>query len=175
MLIALLAALSNPAAADDISAEAFLQATPNQSVATGVGLRLSAGSPFVAAEGFGYSDGEWLGRATAGVDLLGGSDTFDATIGLFLGSVGNWQDPALSADMSAGYELGLGANVGPLRGRLRRVDGFTGPLEDRLTQNEVRLGWVFGEKVEVFGQYVNYTPRQDVVIDGFGAGASLRF
>ena len=175
MLLATLAALTAPAAADDVSAEIFLQATPTQQVATGVGARLSAGSPFVGVDAIGYSDGEWLGRGTAGLDLFGGSEAFDLTLGLFLGSVGNWVEPSLNAQFSAGFELGLGARVGPLHGRFRRVDGFTGPLEDRLTQNEARIGWIFGDKVEVFGQYVNYTPRQDVTIDGFGAGASVRF
>lgn len=175
MTLALLALMSQTAAADELSAEIFLQATPSEQVATGVGLRLSAGSPFVAAEGFGYSGGEWLGRGTVGLDLLGSSEALDLTAGVFLGTVGNWVDPAMSLDVSAGLELGIGARVGPLHGRFRRVDGFRGPLEDRLTQNEVRVGWVFGDKVEVFGQYVNYTPRQDLTIDGFGAGANLRF
>ena len=173
--LTLLALTAAPAQADDITAELFAQSTPQAGYATGVALRVDAGSPFVSGEAFGYADGNWMGRATVGVDLLGGSDQFDFTAGAFLGSVGDWVEPSVGAELTAGFELALGARVGPVQARLRRVDGFRGPLTERLTQNEARLGWVFSDRVEVFGQYVNYNPRQDEVMGGFGAGASIRF
>jgi len=173
--LALIALTAAPAQADDISAELFAQTTPQSGYATGVALRVDAGAPFVSGEAFGYAEGDWMGRATVGVDLLGASDRFDLTAGAFLGSVGDWVQPSVGPELTAGFELSLGARVGPIQARLRRVDGFRGPLTERLTQNEARLGWVFADRVEVFGQYVNYNPRQDVVIGGFGAGARVRF
>lgn len=173
--VAMLTLMAAPAQADEISAELFAQTTPQSGYATGAALRVDAGAPFVSGEAFGYVDGDWMGRATVGIDLLGGSDQFDLTAGAFLGSVGDWVEPSVGPELTAGFELALGARIGPLQARLRRVDGFRGPLTERLTQNEARLGWVFADRVEVFGQYVNYNPRQDQVIGGFGAGASVRF
>lgn len=174
MTLGLMLALMGSAQADEISAEVLLQASPQDGLVSGVGARLDGGSAFLSMDARGAAEGNWIGRATAGLDLLG-SDRVDLTLGLFLGTVGNWGDPSIQMAGTAGFEFGLGANVGPLHARYRHADGFRGPLESRLTENEVRLGYRMFDTVEVFGQYINFNPGDDVVIDGYGAGVKVAF
>lgn len=176
MLVTLLCLAVAPAHAEDASIELYLQGSPTGGVGTGLGGRLEAGMPFVAVEAFGMSGGDWLGRATVGLDLFGKSDRFDLTLGLYLGSTGNWLVPSLSkATVTAGGEFGIGGRIGPLGARFRHLDGFRGPLEARLTQDELRVGWNFGERVEIFAQYVRFNPGEGSPIGGYGAGGMLRF
>lgn len=177
----LTAALTSPSARaeTDVTVEAYGQQVVGDGPGVGLGLagRLNAGGPaFLAVEGRGAVGGHWIGRGTVGLDLFGGSETIDVTGGLFLGTTGSWAPLGASVvDPTAGIELGLGLNVGPVRGRYRHADGFRGPLEARLTENEWRLGFEVG-RLQVFGQYVRFNPGDDSQrIGGLGAGASLTF
>ena len=142
--------LSSLAWAADLTAEASLQAYPHD-LAGGAAFRLERdGGAFLSAEARSLVEGEWIGRATAGFDLFGGSDGFDLTLGLFLGSTGQWWEPSVRAHPTAGFELGIGFECGALRGRYRHADGFRGPLEYRLTENEWRLGFAVFDTVEIW-------------------------
>jgi len=175
MMLLLIAALSGDAQANEISGEVLMQASPQDGLVTGVGAQLDGGRTFLSMEGRGAADGNWIGRATGGIDLFGGSDRLDLTLGVFLGTVGNWGDPSISMAGTAGFAFGLGTNIGPLRARYRHADGFRGPLESRLTENEVRVGYRMFDTVEVFGQYIRFNPGEEVFVEGYGAGLKLAF
>lgn len=178
-LAALLTLLSAPASAEtDVQVEAFGTQLQDQhaSVGLGLGARVGAGGPaFLAGDVRVSPHASWIGRGTVGLDVFGSSETLDLTLGLFLGTTG-WTRPlaASSVDPTAGFELGFGLNPGPVRARYRHLDGFRGPLEARLTEDEWRLGIELG-RVQVFGQHTRFNPGEDPKERGFGAGASLRF
>ena len=157
------------------STEAYVQ-TLDDGMAAGLGAGLhGGGGAFLNGEMRGSGDGLWIGRATAGLDLLGGCDDIDVTLGLFLGSTGYWNQVALGSTGTGGLELGIGGRIGDLHARYRHADGFRGPLEARLTENEWRLGYTVADTVELFGQYVLFNPGDDVRRGGFGAGATVLF
>jgi len=159
-----------------LTVEAYGQQVVGEGPAVGLGARLHpTRATFVVAEGRGAVGGHWIGRGTVGLDLLGASKTLDFTLGLFLGTTGSWAPIGMNTiDPTAGFELGLGLNVGPVRGRYRHADGFRGPLESRLTENEWRLGAELG-RFQVFGQYIRFNLGDDQAIGGLGAGASVAF
>ncbi|MFT5683889.1 MAG: hypothetical protein ACI8RZ_004821 [Myxococcota bacterium] len=163
------------ASADEISVEAILQVTPSGELASGLGARLDSGSAFLALEGRGEADGIWVGRATGGLDLFGNSERIDMTLGLFLGTTGSTSYPSIDTVGTAGFEFGLGGNFGNLRARYRHANGFSGPLENHLTEDEFRLGYRAFDTVEVFGQYVRFNPGEHAVIDGYGVGVKVVF
>ncbi len=178
LALPLLAALSTTAAADDaLSVEALVQTNTSGEVAPGGGIRLDVGRLFIAGEGRGLGAGDWTGRATAGLDLLAGSDRFDLTIGAFAGMTGGvvpeFQDPAATY----GFEAGLGASVGRFNARYRRAMGLSGPLAGLLTEDELRLGLRLGEeeRFNVFGQAVHFRAGEAEGITGLGGGLSVAF
>ena len=175
MLLGVMLSLMGSAQADEISAEVLMQASPTEGLVTGAGARFQSDGAFLSMEGRGAAEGAWIGRATGGLDLFGGSDRVDLTVGLFLGTTGDWGDPSIQMAGTAGAELGLGLHVGPLHARYRHADGFRGPLEDRLTENELRLGYRMFDTVEVFGQYMRFNPGEAAPIEGYGAGAKIVF
>ena len=169
--------LSEARAEDSVTLEAYGQQMLGDGPGLGIGARFEPGkAAFLSAEARSVFGGHWIGRGTVGLDIFGGSETIDLTAGLFLGSTGTWVPMGLStADPTAGFELGFGLNVGPVRGRYRHANGFRGPLEEHLTENEWRLGFGFGDRLQVFGQYVRFNPGDQEAIGGLGAGASLTF
>lgn len=175
MTLGLMVALMGAAQADEISAEVLMQASPQDGLVTGFGARLDGGKAFLSMDGRGAAEGMWIGRATGGVDLFGDSERVDMTLGLFLGTVGDWGDPSVQMAGTAGFEFGLGAHIGPLHARYRHADGFRGPLESRLTENEVRLGYRMFDTVELFGQYIRFNPSEDLLVDGYGVGLNVSF
>ena len=119
--------------------------------------------------------GTWLGRASIGVDVFGGGDTVDLKLGLFLGGTGTLADPALPGRPAAGAEIQFGLSFGRIYGYYRHLDGFAGPLEDRLTEDELRLGFRVSDAVRVHGQYVVVNPGDTVARGGAGLGAEVVF
>jgi hypothetical protein len=121
----------------------------------------------------------WLGRAGVGFDLLGGG-TADVRLGLFLGGVGTfeagaWGPEAHVARVAAGGEILLGLHLGRLHGSYRHLDGFAGPLEDRLTEDELRVGYRVVDPVEVYGRYIVWNPGERDPRGGFGLGVDVVF
>lgn len=178
LAIPLLAALTTTAHADDtLSIEALVQTNTQGEVAPGGGIRLDVGSLFLAGEGRGLGAGDWTGRATAGIDILGGSDRFDLTVGAFAGMTGGvvpeFQDPA----GTWGFEAGIGANLGRFNARYRRAMGMSGPLAGTLSEDELRVGWRLGEdqRINVFGQAVHFRAGDADGITGLGGGMALAF
>lgn len=163
------------ATADEISAEAFLQVSPSGALTSGLGARLDSGGAFVSLEGRGETDGVWVGRATGGLDLFGSTERIDLTLGVFVGTTGSATTPAVEAAGTAGFELGLGGNLGPIRARYRHSNGFRGALATHLREDEFRLGYRALGTVEVFGQYIRFSPSELDVIDGYGAGLKVAF
>lgn len=162
-------------AEDSVTIEAYGQQMFGDGAGLGLGARVQPGSAFIAAEGRSIFGGHWIGRGTIGLDLFGGSEVIDLTGGLFLGTTGSWAPVGLSTvDPTAGLELGIGVNAGPVRARYRHANGFTGPLEEHLTENEWRLGFELG-RLQFFGQYLRFNPGEEQAVGGFGAGASMTF
>jgi hypothetical protein len=162
---------------DTISVEALLQATPQGDIVSGGGASFELGRLFIAGEGRGLGDGAWSGRATGGLDLLGRSDRFDLTLGLFAGMTGGLVPDIDSPSGTWGVEAGLGAHVGHFHARYRRAMGMSGPMSGMLTEDELRLGVGFGEeqRVRAFGQAVHFQPGAYEASTAFGGGVSVAF
>jgi hypothetical protein len=175
MLTAMMVMVMGTAAADEISAEAFLQASAGGELTSGLGARLDSGGAFLSLEGRGETNGIWVGRATGGLDLFGNSERIDLTLGVFLGTTGSTTSPSVETAGTAGVELGIGGTLGPLHARYRHSNGFRGPLESHLTEDEFRLGFRVFDTVEVFGQYIRFSPNELDVIDGYGGGLKVAF
>lgn len=176
----LLAALLAPTAhaRDAVTVEAVLQARPQDggAVGTGGGVRADLGGLFVAGEGRALGHGAWIGRATAGLDLFGGSELLDLTFGGFAGMAGGLV-PDLGATPTYGVELGVGLNAGRFTARYRRAMGLTGAWSGLLSEDEVRLGLRLGEerRVTAFGQAVSLRSQDPAAEDATGLGAGVAF
>ena len=175
MMLGWMIALAGGAQAEDVTAELLLQASPQDGLVSGFGARLEGDSAFFSVDGRGATGGSWIGRASGGVDVFGESERFDLTLGLFLGTTGSWDDAAIAMAGTGGFEFGVGTAVGPLSLRYRHLDGFRGPLESRLTENEFRLSFQMLNTINVFGQYINFRPTSMVIVDGYGAGVGMTF
>ena len=174
----LLASLAAPAAhaEDTVALEAVLQARPQDGGAVGTsgGVRVGLGSLFVAGEGRALGAGVWIGRGTVGLDLFGGSEKLDLTVGGFAGMTGGLV-PDLGASPTTGVEVGLGVNAGRFSARYRRAMGLTGAWTGALSEDELRAGWRFGEarRLYAFGQAVALRASDPAASDAVGLGAGL--
>jgi hypothetical protein len=119
--------------------------------------------------------GTWIGRAGIGVDLFGGKDGIDLKLGLFLGGTGDLTESSMIGRPTAGAEILFGVGIGRVYGWFRHTDGFAGPLEDRLTEDELRLGFRIIDTVRVHGQYLIYNPGDQVLRGGAGIGVEVIF
>lgn len=119
--------------------------------------------------------GTWVGRAGVGFDVFGAGETVDLKLGLFLGGTGNAAALAMYGRPTAGAEVLFGLTFGRVSGHYRHVDGFAGPLEDRLTEDELRVGFRITDAVRVHGQYLIYNPGDAITRGGAGIGAEVVF
>lgn len=159
MLLTLLFAAS-PAQAATFGGEASLQASTQTLALDGRARVEGEKDAYVSAAARYFTDGEWIGRVGAGVDLLGKGDVVDLKLGLTAGGVGYGKDrPGLG---TVGGELQLGVHLGPVYGSLRHMDGFVGPFTARLTEDEVRVGAVLPADIRLYGQFVDLNPGDDV-------------
>lgn len=176
LLLALLAPPAQAATQLQVEASAAQLDADGRGVGFALGAELSAGGPAALSADVRLSaPGAWLGRGTVSYDLFGRSETLDLRAGLFLGTTGfTWPVRASAVDPTAGFELVFGLNPGPIRARYRHLDGFRGPLEARLTEDEWRLGFELG-RLQVFGQHTRFNPGEEPRERGFGLGAGLSF
>ncbi len=119
--------------------------------------------------------GMWIGRAGIGLDVFGGKDGVDLKVGLFLGGTGDLTESSMIGRPTAGAEVLFGLKIGRVYGWYRHTDGFAGPLEDRLTEDELRLGFRVTDTVRVHGQYLIYNPGDEVMRGGAGLGIEMVF
>jgi len=148
--------------------------------ATALGFRLlGERGGFLAVEGRTVFAEGWTGRGTVGLDLFGGSDAFDLTLGAFLGGHGTFGEPVVYVSPTVGFEFGLGLGIGPVRGRYRHVHGGSdvGSGLYGFAENEWRLGFRLPGDVTVYGQVMNtlHEHGEDVDRLGVGAGAQVVF
>lgn len=176
MLIALALALApEAAAAPEFHVEANSQIMP-ETVALDVRGRVDGEKDgYLSAVTRIDPTGTWIGRAGIGFDVFGGGETVDLKLGLFLGGTGDLSDLSMVGRPTAGAELLFGLKFGRVYGHYRHVDGFAGPLEDRLTEDELRLGFRVTDAVRVHGQYLIYNPGDEIVRGGAGIGAEIVF
>lgn len=125
------------------------------------------------------SDVMWTARLGAGLDVLGASD-WDLTLGLFIGTAGEWDRDihraVLYAAPIAGGELGFGYEGDRLFGKYRLLAGFGGgPVDDLLTENEFTLGYKIIPAFHVYGQYLILSPGHLDNEAGVGLGARVVF
>ena len=118
--------------------------------------------------------GAWLGHAGIGFDVFGGS-AVDLRFGLFLGGVGNVAQGTMVGRPTVGGEALFGLKFGRVYGHFRHLDGFVGPLEDRLTEDELRVGFCLTDHVRVHGQLVGFNPGDRIWRGGAGVGAEVVF
>lgn len=178
-ILSLVSAFSTTAHAEDtLSLEGVLQTRPEApaAVGAGLGLRADLGSLFASAEGRMLPRGTWIGRGTAGLDVLGGSDVLDVTVGAFAGALGGLSG-ATALSPTVGLELGAGLHLGRVDLRFRRALGLFGPLSTNLAEDELRLGVRLGEaqRFQVFGQGVRLRTEDESGAPGVGAGLALVF
>jgi len=119
--------------------------------------------------------GAWIGHTGVGFDLFGGGSAVDLKLGLFLGAVGDLSEQAMFGRPAVGGEVTFGLKFGRVYGHYRHLDGFAGPLEDRLTEDELRLGFCLTDHVRVHGQLVALNPGDEVWRGGAGVGAEFVF
>jgi hypothetical protein len=120
------------------------------------------------------SDLLWTARVGAGIDVFADSD-LDFTLGLFLGTAGEWDHQAdqalLYAAPIAGTEIGLGYDGRKLFGGYRWLGGIGGgPIDDLLTENEITLGYKVTPGIHVLGQYLILSPGEADNQAGVGLG-----
>lgn len=175
MIAAALAMTMGTAWAAGGHVEGYAQALPSGDVGAGAGVGLDAGMLFANVEARSSMEGIWLGRATGGLDVFGGSEAIDATVGVFAGAGGWGSSTTEQVGATGGVELGLGGRLGVVHARFRHVQGLFGPMQARFHEEEFRLGVALGEDLEVFGQYVLTGPEPVRSTGGFGAGLALRF
>jgi hypothetical protein len=125
------------------------------------------------------SDLLWTGRAGAGVDVLGGGN-WDLTVGLFIGTNGEWersdQSRILYAAPMGGTEIGFGIEGDRIFAKYRWLAGLgTGPLDDALTENELTVGYKLNPTVHLFGQWIRVNPGDAETSGGIGIGAQAVF
>ena len=125
------------------------------------------------------SDLLWTGRVGAGVDVLGGGN-WDLTLGLFIGSNGEWERAEASRILYAapmgGTEIGLGVEGDRLFAKYRWLAGLgTGPLDEALTENEFTLGYKLTPSLQLFGQWIRVNPGQAEKRGGIGLGVQAVF
>ncbi|MSQ04300.1 MAG: hypothetical protein EXR71_20870 [Myxococcales bacterium] len=121
------------------------------------------------------ASGRWLGRAGVGFDLFGGGRTVDLKLGVFLGGVGDLDDRSMVGRPTLGGEVLFGLRFGRVYGHIRHLDGFVGPLEARLTEDELRVGFQVAEHVGVHGQLVAVNPGTEIWTGGAGVGVEVAF
>jgi hypothetical protein len=125
------------------------------------------------------SDLLWTARFGAGLDLLGRSD-WDLSLGLFIGSAGEWdrQDERalLYSAPIAGTEVAFGYEGDRLFGKYRWLGGIGGgPVDELLTENEFTLGYKLTNTLHAYGQYLILSPGELDNEAGVGLGARLVF
>lgn len=125
------------------------------------------------------SDLLWTGRAGAGVDVFGGGN-WDLTLGLFIGTNGEWEradeSRVLYAAPMGGTEIGLGFEGDRIFAKYRWLAGLgSGPLDDALTENELTVGYKVTRSVHAFGQWIRVNPGEAEKSGGIGLGVQAVF
>lgn len=123
------------------------------------------------------SDVLWTGRAGAGIDVLGGGN-WDVTLGLWLGTAGEWDRGAdraiLYAAPMAGTEVSVAVDFKRLFASYRWLAGIgAGPIDDLLTEQELTVGYKLTRRVHAYGQWFALSPGELDNRSGIGLGARL--
>ena len=168
MFVFLLAATAY--AAPEYHAEASAQILPSE-VAADLRARVDGEHDGYIGGAMRVSPGgAWLGHAGVGLDVLGGGDAVDLKLGLFLGGTGDVSELAMYGRPAAGFEGLFGLRIGRVYGSYRHLDGFAGPLEDRLTEDELRVGFALTDHLRLHGQYLLTNPGTHTYEGGAGIG-----
>jgi len=144
-------------------------------------LRLeSEGAPYLSLEGRTLTDGQWVGRGTIGVDVLGRFDLIDADVGFTLATGGQWQESDFYAQPGLGFEAGLGLNISRLHAQYRMVAPFGQEDIVHVTrEHRWRLGFDVLQDLQVFGEAMVLDEKVDAVnweaAQAYGIGAKLTF
>jgi hypothetical protein len=125
------------------------------------------------------SDLAWVGRASAGIDVLGKS-RWDVDLGLSLGTAGQWAyetDVALLyASPVFGTEVGLGYDGKRWLAKYRWLGAVgAGPITAPLTEQEFTVGYRLLPIVQLYGQYLTLAPGELDTQRAVGLGARLMF
>ena len=125
------------------------------------------------------SDVLWSGRVGAGLDVFGRGN-WDLTLGLWIGSAGEWdrneERAILYAAPMAGTEIGLGVQGDHLFAKYRWVAGIgSGPIDDLLTEQELTIGYKVLPELHLYGQYFVLSPGERDNRSGLGLGGRVVF
>ncbi len=127
---------------------------------------------YIGLEGRASPEGQWTGRAGAGVDLLGNS-ALDLKVGLFVGGTGSGQTG--HAETVYGTELAAGMSLGRLYGQYRLLAGLgEGQLAELHTENELTLGIRVKDEVRLYGQFLTLNPGLDHTETAMALGLQFR-
>lgn len=119
--------------------------------------------------------GGWLGRAGVGFDVFGAGDGMDLKLGLFAGGVGDLTVPSMMGRPTFGGEVLFGMRFGRLFWHIRHLQGFAGPFEDLLTEDELRVGFRFSEQLAAHFQLIATNPGTEIWSGGAGGGVEVSF
>ena len=122
-------------------------------------------------------DIRWAGRIGAGIDVFGGGN-WDLTLGLWIGSAGEWdhdaEDPAMYLGPIAGTEIGLGFSAEHIFAKYRWLGGFGGgPIDELLSENELTVGYKITDEIHALGQYLILAPGDHDNEHGLGLGVRV--
>ncbi|TNE91165.1 MAG: hypothetical protein EP330_05840 [Deltaproteobacteria bacterium] len=118
--------------------------------------------------------GFWVGRVGAGLDLLG-AGKLDLTVGLFLGTAGEYAEGGYVRPI-AGTQVAFGGHWEKLSMRYRWLAGLGGgPLDSLLSEQELRVGYKVIEPLHVVGSWTLVDPRgAEGARGGVGLGVEVR-
>jgi hypothetical protein len=163
-----------------MSLEAATTGTHHDAVISAA-LRLeSEGAPYLSVEGRSLTSGQWVGRGTIGVDVLGRYDLIDVDLGFTLATGGQWREADFYAQPGLGFEAGLGVNLGRLHGQYRIVAPFGEEnIKHVAREHRWRLGFDVLEDLQVFGEAMVLDEKVDATnweaAGAYGIGAKLTF
>jgi hypothetical protein len=119
--------------------------------------------------------GTWQGRVGGGVDMLGKMPV-DLTLGLFAGASGDINNDALNVLPDGGAEIGVGGEIGRLRGTYRwRIGATRSPFSTFLMENEAEVGLRLVSTLRLEARYIHGYATETQDSHSLGLGVSYTF
>lgn len=120
-------------------------------------------------------NGRLVGRAGAGFDVFGGGD-LDLKLGLWLGSLGTWDELALHTTPTIGTEVAFGVTWDRLYAQHRWIVGMGRSPADRvLSEGETLVGFRVVDEFRLYGTWTNFDPQGCCDRNAVGVGLAYAF
>lgn len=157
--------------------EGYLLAMPGD-VTGGGAITFDGRRPgFLELDVRSQATGDWVGRATAGLDVFNRWERFDLTLGLVLAGAGDWHDMAIYPNLGAGLHAGVQGHLGRLHLGYRAYMPVSDNAPSRgLSEHQTRVGFDLTESFQLYGQAVVINPDVEGPerVGAYGLGVLLR-